>query len=97
MKTIVVKLTAAVVLGGEIQKRGTTIEVEKTLADNLIYRGRAELVGSDDTDEGEAVNIGRMNKPELVALATEYGIENADELKVDELRAEIKRVAAEQE
>lgn len=97
MKTSTVKLTAAVVLNGEIQKRGTTIEVEKTLADNLIYRGRAEQVGGDDTDEGEAVNIGRMNKPELVALATEYGIENADDLKVDELREEIKRVAAEQE
>lgn len=91
MKTKVIKLTAAVVLNGGIQKRGATVEVESVLADNLIYRGRAELVGSDEAEGTEVVNIGKMRKPELVQLATEYGIENADDLTVDELREHIKQ------
>lgn len=89
--TYMVKLTAAVVIDGEIRKRGEEVELSKVDAENLLYRGRAELVESDD--EGEAVDIGKMKKPELVALATEYGIDNPDALNVDQLRAAIKEAA----
>ncbi|QKN87904.1 putative exonuclease, terminase endonuclease subunit [Acinetobacter phage vB_AbaP_Alexa] len=87
------KLTAAIVIDGEIRKAGELVEVDKSLAENLLYRGRAELVETDD--EGEAVDLSKMKKPELVALATEYGIDNPDALNVDQLRAAIKEAAAE--
>lgn len=88
-----VRLTAAVVIDGAIRKGGEEVELTKAEAENLLHRGRAELVESDD--EGEAVDIGKMKKPELVALATEYGIDNPDALNVDQLRAAIKEAAAE--
>lgn len=86
-------LTAATVIEGEIRKRGETVELTKAEAENLLYRGRAELIEGDD--EGEAIDIGKMKKPELVALATEYGIDNPDALNVDQLRVAIKEAAAE--
>jgi len=88
-----VVLTAATVIEGTIRKRGETVELTKAEAENLLYRGRAELVENDN--EGEAVDLGKMKKPELVALATEYGIDNPDALNVDQLRAAIKEAAAE--
>lgn len=87
------KLTAAIVIDGEIRKAGEEVEVDKTLAENLLYRGRAELIEGDD--EGEAVDLNKLKKPELVKLATEYGIDNPDGLNVDQLKEAIKEAAAE--
>lgn len=91
----VVVLTAATVIEGTIRKRGEQVELTKAEAENLLYRGRAEVVGADEVDEDQVVDLGKMKKPELVELATEYGIENADSLTVDQLREEIKAAASE--
>lgn len=88
--TYLVTLTAAVVINGEVRKRGEEVELSKTEAENLLYRGRAELV---DADETESLDIGKMKKPELVELAIEYGIENPDAMTVDQLRQAIKEAA----
>lgn len=91
LKSYSLKLTAAIVLNGAIQKAGTVIDVDEALARNLVQRGRAEPIKFDGGDSGEQeVNIGKMKKPELVELATEYGIEDADGLTVDQLREAIK-------
>lgn len=83
-------LTAATVIEGVIRKRGAQVELSKAEAENLLYRGRAEII---DSGEDEELNIGKMKKPELVKLATEYGIENPDSLTVDELRDAIIKAA----
>lgn len=88
--TYLVVLTAAVVIDGEVRKRGEEVELSKSEAENLLYRGRATLVEAEET---ESVDIGKMKKPELVELAIEYGIDNPDSLTVDQLRQEIKEAA----
>ena len=90
----VVALTAATVIEGVIRKRGEEVELTKAEAENLLYRGRAEIIGSDEASEDQVIDLGKMKKPELVELATEYGIENADALTVDQLREEIKAAVA---
>lgn len=85
-----VKLTAATMIEGELRKRGETVELTKAEAENLLYRGRAEII---ETGEDEELNLSKMKKPELVKLATEYGIENPDLLTVDELRDAIIKAA----
>lgn len=52
MNLIQLKLTAAIMIGGDIQKRGTIIEVSEHEARTLLYRGRAELVGGELSDAG---------------------------------------------
>lgn len=89
--TFLVRLVAAVVIEGVIRKRGETVELNKAEAENLLYRGRAELVESDDDDE--ELNLSQMKKPQLVELAKEYGIENPDALTVDQLRDAIIKAA----
>lgn len=97
IQKFVLKLTAAIVIDGEIRKAGEQVEVDKALAENLLYRGRAELVGSDEADEDQVVDLNKMKKAELVDLATEYEIANPNDLTVDQLREAIKEaVAAEQ-
>lgn len=86
-----VVLTAATVIEGTIRKRGETVELTKAEAENLLYRGRAELVETDD--EGEELNLSQMKKPQLVELAKEYGIDNPDSLTVDQLRDAIIKAA----
>ena len=85
-----VVLTAATVIAGEIRKRGEEVELSKSEAENLLYRGRATLVEADET---ESIDIGKMKKPELVALAIEYGIDNPDSMTVEQLREAIKEAA----
>lgn len=90
----VVALTAATVIEGVIRKRGEEVELTKAEAENLLYRGRAEIIGSDEANEDQVIDLGKMEKVDLVELATEYGIENADALTVDQLREEIKAAVA---
>lgn len=90
-------LTAATVIEGVIRKRGEQIELSKAEAENLLYRGRAELVGSDEANEDQVVDLNKMKKAELVELAAEYEIQDPESLTVDQLREAIKEaVAAEQ-
>lgn len=48
-----IKITSAVVVGGEIVKPGEVVAVDADIANNLVYRGAAELVDDDDNAEDE--------------------------------------------
>jgi len=75
MKTnVVIALTSAVVIDGEIRKKGDEVEVPHALAQDLLRRGRGTLVEGDD--EGQEVDLAKLNKTQLVEFALhEYEIE----------------------
>ena len=75
MKTnVVIALTSAVVIDGEIRKKGDEVEVPYALAQDLLRRGRGTLVEGDD--EGQEVDLAKLNKTQLVEFALhEYEIE----------------------
>ena len=92
-KTISIKITAAVVIGGEIRVANTVLPVEEVLARNLLRRGRAVLApGSGGTDlskltvvalKSQAVALdiegsANMGKPALIAAIVEAEAAPAD-------------------
>ena len=75
MKTnVVIALTSAVVIDGEIRKKGDEVEVSHALAQDLLRRGRGTLVEGDD--EGQEVDLATLTKAQLVEFALhEYELE----------------------
>lgn len=75
MKTnVVIALTSAVVIDGEIRKKGDEVEVSHALAQDLLRRGRGTLVEGDD--EGQEVDLATLTKAQLVEFAVhEYELE----------------------
>ena len=75
MKTnVVIALTSAVVIEGEIRKKGDEVEVPHALAQDLLRRGRGTLVEGDD--EGQEVDLATLTKAQLVEFALhEYELE----------------------
>ncbi|MFW1939531.1 hypothetical protein [Acinetobacter junii] len=75
MKTnVVIALTSAVVIDGEIRKKGDEVEVSHALAQDLLRRGRGTLVEGDD--EGQEVDLSTLTKAQLVEFAVhEYELE----------------------
>lgn len=75
MKTnVVIALTSAVVIEGEIRKKGDEVEVSHALAQDLLRRGRGTLVEGDD--EGQEVDLATLTKAQLVEFALhEYELE----------------------
>lgn len=53
MKTIWLKVTSAIVVGGDIAKPGELVEVTQTEAKNLLHRGKAELATAEDLPVAE--------------------------------------------
>lgn len=78
-KTVLLKLTSAITIGGEIAKRGDVIEVSEVEAKNLLSRGKAELNEEQQLDD-ESLDITKMNKDQLVSLADQMEIEGADKM-----------------
>lgn len=77
MKTIVIALTTAVVISGEIYKAGDQIEVDEALAKDLLHRGRGTLVETDaDEVQVDEVDLATLTKAQLVEFAQhEYELE----------------------
>ena len=75
MKTnVVIAFTSAVVIEGEIRKKGDEVEVSHALAQDLLRRGRGTLVEGDD--EGQEVDLATLTKAQLVEFALhEYELE----------------------
>lgn len=75
MKTnVVIALTSAVVIDGEIRKKGDEVEVPHALAQDLLRRGRGTLVEGDN--EGQEVDLATLTKAQLVEFGLhEYEIE----------------------
>lgn len=77
MKTIVIALTTAVVISGEIYKAGDQVEVDEALAKDLLHRGRGTLVEADsDEEQGDEVDLATLTKAQLIEFAQhEYELE----------------------
>lgn len=91
------KLTSAIAHEGAIKKKGSIIEVDEQLARDLLRRGKAEL-HQDSAEQFEAdpqgapeINLGKMNKTQLVALAEGLEIEGAAGMNKIDLLAAIKK------
>ena len=70
---IYLKVTSAVVIGGEIQKAGAIVEVDERVAKDLLQRGKAEPASSDDqvsmVDEAEAEAAAKADAEAAEAVA----------------------------
>ena len=96
--TVVIALTSAVAIDGEIRVAGTEVEVEvdQDLAKDLLARGRGVLVeATDSTQEGdEEIDLAKMTKAQLVEFALhEYEIELDASLTKDALIEAIQAAA----
>ena len=93
MKTnVVIALTSAVVIDGEIRKKGDEVEVSHALAQDLLRRGRGTLVEGDD--EGQEVDLSTLTKAQLVEFAVcEYELELDASLTKEKLIEAIQAVA----
>lgn len=82
VSTVLIALTSAVAIDGEICVAGSQVEVDQDLAKDLLNRGRGTLVEVSDehgSDTGaEEIDLTKLNKAQLVELAVEYGIESPD-------------------
>ena len=77
-KSIVLLLTSAIVIDGDVMKKGSLVEVSEAEAKNLLHRGKATL--HDEQPVDESVDLSTMNKDQLVDLADYYEIDGASKL-----------------
>lgn len=102
-KTIFLVLTSAIAIDGGICRKDSLVEVSELEAKNLLSRGKARLATASDGapvgDDSESTlpDLSKMKKPQLVELAKQLGIEGAEDMKVEDLRAEIEAVNGEAE
>lgn len=97
-KQIEIKITAAIVIDGDIVPPRSKVTVDETTAKNLMQRGKAELstVNADDDGAGGGEKpLGKMTVDELKVEAKELGIEGADDMNKAKLIAAIKEAADE--
>lgn len=97
--TVVIALTSAVAIDGEIRVAGTEVEVDQDLAKDLLARGRGVLVeATDSTPEvDEEIDLAKMTKAQLVEFAlNEYEIELDASLTKDALIEAIQAAAADE-
>lgn len=78
-KQIKLKITSAIVIGGEIIVAGKTVTVAEALAKNLMARGRAELL----TASGKSAD--EQSVAELKVIAEELEIDGAANMKKADL------------
>ena len=89
--TVVIALTSAVVIEGEIRKKGDEVEISHALAQDLLRRGRGTLV---EDDENQEVDLATLTKSQLVELALhEYELELDASLTKDKLIEAIQAAA----
>lgn len=69
-----IKLTAAIVVDGEIATAGEVVELSRREAQNILARGLGELHGDKELDGEDGVDLSRLNKAQLVALAQSLGV-----------------------
>lgn len=75
MKTLILKLTCAIVIGGEVLRAGSLVEVSRGEARDLLSRGKAEL-HAHDPESGDEVTSSGGTDPDLHPDLADY---NADQ------------------
>lgn len=94
--TVVIALTSAVAINGEICVAGTEVEVDQDLAKDLLARGRGVLVEEADSTQAadDEIDLAKMTKAQLVEFALhEYEIELDASLNKDALIEAIQTAA----
>ncbi|WP_163123714.1 Rho termination factor N-terminal domain-containing protein [Acinetobacter portensis] len=97
--TVVIALTSAVAIDGEIRVAGDEVEVDQDLAKDLLTRGRGVLVEASDTTQAadDEIDLSKMTKAQLVEFALhEYEIELDASLNKDALIEAIQTAAADE-
>ena len=94
-KSIVLCLTSAIVIDGDVMKKGSLVEVSESEAKNLLHRGKAVI--HDEQPDYEPVDITKMNKDELIDLAHQHEIDDADKMTKAQLIEAITAAQAEGE
>lgn len=79
-KNYILKLTSALVISGVVCRAGELVEVSELEAKNFLARGKAELATEEDgiDDEQDDPNFdehSKLNKEQLLAKASELGVE----------------------
>lgn len=77
--TYVLKLTSAIAISGEVMKAGSLVEVSELEAKNLLSRGKA-VMHDEQPARDDDVEITKMNKDQLIAIAEQMEIEGADKM-----------------
>lgn len=86
---IVLELTSAIVMEGEIVTAGNLIEVTEKEARNLLARGKAVVADERDVESAADADLTEMTVADLQNLAGDIGIEGFKSMKKDELIAAI--------
>lgn len=97
-KRYTVLLTSAIVIDGSIRKAGTELELEESVAKDLLRRERAklpehpvdvkdegEIDSQADSDPADDVDLNKLTKPELLEVAAGLKIVGVDSLTKAEL------------
>ncbi|MDY6550771.1 hypothetical protein [Acinetobacter faecalis] len=97
--TVVIALTSAVAIDGEIRVAGAEVEVDQDLAKDLLTRGRGVLVEEADFTQAadDEIDLAKMTKAQLIEFALlEYEIELDASLTKDALIEAIQAAAADE-
>lgn len=57
MKTVILKLTSAIVVAGQVIRPGNLVEVTESEARDLLHRGKATVATQEDADAAEPAAV----------------------------------------
>lgn len=93
-KSIVLLLTSAIVIDGDVMKKGSLVEVSESEAKNLLQRGKAVI--HDEQPEYEPVDLSQLNKDQLADMADQLEIDGASKMTKAQLIEAITAAQAEE-
>lgn len=93
-KSIVLLLTSAIVIDGDVMKKGSLVEVSEAEAKNLLHRGKAVI--HDEQPDHEPVDLSQLNKDQLADMADQLEIDGAGKMTKAQLIEAITAAQAEE-
>lgn len=84
MKSVLLKLTSAIVIAGAIAKAGEVVEVTELEAKNLLARGKGVLNDEQPADEVD-LDLSKKTKDQLLEIADNLEIEGAAKMNKAQL------------
>ncbi|ANN86114.1 endonuclease VII [Enterobacter phage Arya] len=84
MKSVLLKLTSAIVIAGSIAKAGEVVEVTELEAKNLLARGKGVLNDEQPADEVD-LDLSKKTKDQLLEIADNLEIEGAAKMNKAQL------------
>lgn len=79
MKSVLLKLTSAIAIGGAVARAGEVVEVTELEAKNLLSRGKGVLHDEQPAHEDD-LDIKKMTKDQLLAHAEGLELEVDDKM-----------------